>query len=234
MIRLCVADHHPILLAGMQAWLEVTGGITVVGTAGTGETALAILEALKPDVALVDLTLSGVNALELARRARVAGLPTRVIIFSATESLAQLRLALEAGVSGYVLKRSAVDHLVLAIRAVHAGGTYFDPAISAAFWTGMAGTGPESLASVLTARETEVLRAVAFGFSLKETAGLLGITGKSVETYKTRACEKLRLGSRAQIVRHALSQGWFADGADPADMPAPVRGLPPPAWPSRH
>ena len=233
MIRLCVADEHPILLAGMQAWLEVTGGITVVGAAGNGEIAMALLEALRPDVALVDLNLSGIGGLELVRRARLAGLPTRIIIFSASGSPAHLRQALEAGVNGYVLKRSPVEHLVLAIKAVHGGGTYFDPAMAAAFWNGVAGTCPGGLAA-LTVRETEVLRAVAFGFSIKEIAGLLGVTGKSVETYKTRACDKLRLSSRAQIVRHALAQGWFAEGAATPLAPAPVTGSAPPAWPSRH
>lgn len=231
MIRLCVADQHPILLAGMQAWLQNQDGIEVVGAATTGSAAWAFLEGLKPDIALLDARLPGIDGLELAAWLRQAALPTRVILFSACDAPADLRKALEVGISGYVLKRSAADHLLLAIRAVHEGGTYVDPALAAAFWHGMGGASPPTQ---LPTRETEVLRAVAFGFSIKEVAGLLGVTSKSVETYKTRACEKLRLGSRAQIVRHALAQGWFAEGATAPEASSRLRAGSAVSWPSPH
>jgi DNA-binding NarL/FixJ family response regulator len=134
----------------------------------------------------------------------------RLLVLTLHEDRAYLTQALEAGVLGYVLKRSAAENLVQAIRAVVIGAFYVDPAIAAPS-PKRAGRPKEGGASGLTDREAEVLKLVALGFTNKEIARQLVIGVKSVETYKARGGEKLGLKTRAALVRYASAQGWLAN-----------------------
>ena len=145
----------------------------------------------------------------------VATYPTvHILVLTLHEERAYLNQALQAGVRGYVLKRSAAATLTHAIRAVLVGGLYVDPAIAGRMFEGQPrpkqassdGTVPD-----LTARESEVLQMTAAGMTNKEIARRLDIGPKSVETYKARACAKIGLKTRAEIIRYALSQGWMED-----------------------
>jgi DNA-binding NarL/FixJ family response regulator len=159
-----------------------------------------------PDVAVVDISMPGLTGAEVAARVRQDHPGCKVLALTVHEDRGYLRLMLEAGASGYVLKRAAATELIQAIRAVAAGGTYLDPSMAAGVISPFkpVGGGIE-----LSEREAEVVRAIARGYSNKEIAGRLGLSVKTVETYKTRSLEKLSLRSRVDIVRYAHARGWL-------------------------
>ena len=137
------------------------------------------------------------------------------MVLTLHEDRAFLKQALDAGVRGYLLKRSAAENLIQAVRAVLTGGLYVDPAIvDRVFMKSFKHKGrhdEKSLMPELTERETEVLKLTALGFTNKETARRLDVGVKSVETYKARGFEKLGLGTRAELVRYAAAEGWLTD-----------------------
>jgi DNA-binding NarL/FixJ family response regulator len=138
----------------------------------------------------------------------------KILALTVHEDRAYVQPLLQAGARGYLLKRSAAEDLVRAIRAVAAGGIYLDPAIAdKALSDGARPTEPggESVTGELSHREREVLQFTAQGFSNKEIAGKLDVSVKTVETYKARAAEKLGLRTRADIVRYGVRQGWLND-----------------------
>jgi DNA-binding NarL/FixJ family response regulator len=154
------------------------------------------------------------NGIVLSRRLAKEAASVKILILTLHEDRAYLRQAIDAGVCGYVLKRSAAEGLVRAIRAVVTGGLYVDPAIANRLFdsTSRQGTGPRSGGMPdLTDREGDVLKLVALGYTNKEIARQLDVGVKSVETYKSRGVEKLGLKTRAEIVRYASAQGWLSD-----------------------
>jgi DNA-binding NarL/FixJ family response regulator len=209
-----MADDHPIVLAGMKALVAADPGLDIVGEARDGRTALQMAKDLRPDAAVLDIGMPGLNGLEVALALRAEAPEIRVVILTVHEDRAYLRQLLEAGVSAYLLKRSAAEELVRAIHAVAEGGLYLDPAIagkvvgSAARGTphGVLGTPAE-----LSEREAEVLRLLAEGHTSKEISSRLSISVKTVETYKARAMDKLGFKSRVDVVRYAASRGWLRD-----------------------
>jgi len=212
-IRIVLADDHPIVLDGLRNLIRAENDFELVGEAASGLTALRIIREQRPDVAVLDISLPELNGIGLSRR--LAGeLPElRLLVLTLHEDRAYLNQALEAGVRGYVLKRSAVENLVQAIRAVAVGGMYIDPAIVGRVFDSkranrkLAAKQGESPA--LTDREAEVLKMAALGFTNKEIAARLDVGVKSVETYKARGLEKLELKTRAELVRYASGQGWL-------------------------
>jgi DNA-binding NarL/FixJ family response regulator len=214
-IGVFLADDHPLILDGVRALIETTCDLDVVGTASNGTRALSMIRDLEPAIAVLDICMPDSNGIEVAQALGERS-PTRVIMLSVSEDRNCVQRAAEAGARGYVLKRSIADNLLFAIRSVSRGGFYIDPMIagrmvpSMGFGVGCSKHRP-GVSMALTERETEVLKLVAMGYTLKEVAVQLSITMKSVETYKARASEKLDLGSRAKIVRFAVLQGWFQD-----------------------
>lgn len=211
-IRVLLADDHPLFLSGVRTLLEQADDMSVVGEAASGTQALRMIGETRPNVAVLDMTMPGLNGIAIAQDLAELGLQTRVIILSAHEDWTYPQQALRAGAQGYVLKRSTCDCLLQAIRAVQDGGLYLDPIIAKYFVPGAGrvptrAVGPGPLR--LTEREHEVLRLIALGFSSKEVAGKLGVTAKSVETYKLRASEKLNIRTRSKIVEYGMMQGWF-------------------------
>ena len=214
-IRVLMADDHPIVLAGMKALVAADPQLEIVGEANDGRTALQLARELRPDAAVLDISMPGLNGVELAIALRRDVPATRILILTVHEDRAYLRQMLEAGVSAYLLKRSAADDLVRAIHAVAAGGVYLDPAVAGKVVganTRHSTGGHLGDPAELSEREAEVVRLVAAGHSSKEIASILTISVKTVETYKARAMEKLGFGSRVELVGYALSQGWLAKG----------------------
>jgi DNA-binding NarL/FixJ family response regulator len=209
-----MADDHPIVLAGMKALVATDPGLDIVGEARDGRSALQLVRDLHPDTAVLDIGMPGLNGLEAAAAMHAEAPDTRVVILTVHEDRAYLRQSLEAGVSGYVLKRSAAEELVRAIHAVAEGGLYLDPAIAGKVVgaatrgtvSNSTGTPPE-----LSERESEVLRLVAEGHTSKEISSRLSISVKTVETYKARAMEKFGFKTRVDVVRYAASRGWLRD-----------------------
>lgn len=214
-IRIALADDHPIVLAGLHNLIESDAGLIVVGESTGGQSALKLIRETLPDIAIVDISMPQINGVALARRLAEECPGVRLIMLTLYEETSFLKQALAAGAKGYVLKRSAAENLVRAIRAVMAGETYVDPSFAddareavVARSNTVAKAG-NSLG--LTDREASVLKYLARGLTTKEIAAKLELSAKTVETYKFRAAEKLDLNSRADIVRFASTQGWLED-----------------------
>ena len=213
-VRVLMVDDHPVVLAGLRALVGAEPDFTIVGEARDGRTALTLATRLAPDVVVLDISIPEINGIELAAALRTEAPECRVLILTVHEERAYLRQALELGVGGYLLKRSACDELPRAIRAVAAGGTYLDPAIAGKVVGGLhRGSGrPQPGEPVaLSDRESDVLRMVAGGHSNKAISFRLNISVKTVETYKARAMEKLGFHSRVELVRYAADQGWLRE-----------------------
>jgi len=212
-----LADDHPIFLAGLRSLIQTADDLELIGEASTGLAALKLISERRPDVAVVDVSMPGLNGIALSRRVTAEYPSVRIVLLTLHEDRTYVDLALQAGARGYVLKGSAAEALVHAIRAVLTGGLYVDPAlISVAFDRSLVQIdrpGIKSIAGLpeLTGRETEVLKLAARGFTNKEIARKLNVSMKSVETYKARGAGKLDLKTRADIVRYASINGWFED-----------------------
>ena len=214
-IKVLLADDHQVVLAGLRSLIQADAEIEVVGEATNGLAALSLVREKRPDVAVVDLSMPGLNGIALAKRLREECPSVRVVILTLHDDRAHVNQALQAGVHGYALKRSALENLIQAIRAVSAGGLYLDPAIAGLVIDPARSRNGASLGNMkvaeLTRREAEVLKRTALGQTNKEIARQLDVGVKSVETYKARGAEKLGLATRADIVRYASAQGWLAD-----------------------
>jgi DNA-binding NarL/FixJ family response regulator len=213
-IRVALIDDHPIFRSGVRGLLGETAGIEVVGEASDGRHALDLVHRTRPDVVVMDITMTGLSGLAVARALREAGSAAHIIFLTVNEDLAFVDEALSAGAQGYVLKRSAGTSLLEAIEAVVSGGRYIDaemrapPAPASRTEAGPPVPQPGEEGG-LTAREREVLRLIALGLTMKEVSLAISISVASVDTYKIRGCKKLGLRSRASIVRYALGQGWL-------------------------
>jgi DNA-binding NarL/FixJ family response regulator len=211
-IRVFAADDHPIVLGGVKAIIAADDGLELVGEAEDGVTALQRALHLRPDVAVLDQSMPGLDGIEVARQLIASRTGCRVIMLTVSEDGASIRHLLSMGVSGYVLKSSATVELARGVRAVAAGGVYLDPAIAAqARVTDAPPLRSAAPCCELSAREVEVLRLAAAGYSNKIIAARLQIGPKSVETYKGRGMTKLGFQSRVEVIRYALSQGWLTE-----------------------
>jgi DNA-binding NarL/FixJ family response regulator len=211
-IRIVLVDDHPITLAGLRMLIETDSAFELVAQATSGSEALDLSLAAKPDVAILDISLPRMNGIVLARRLAKECPSVGVIALTSHEDRSYLNQALDAGVRGYVLKKSATARLLHAVRGVLVGGLYIDPAIAGDRFpptrrkSGSSGGTPK-----LTEREGEVLRLVARGLTNKEIAFRLDVSPKSIETYRARGAAKIGLKNRSEIVRYASMQGWLSD-----------------------
>jgi DNA-binding NarL/FixJ family response regulator len=214
-IRIVLADDHPIFLNGVRDLIQAEQDLDLVGEASSGLAALKVIREKQPDVAVVDISMPEMNGILLGRRLAAEMPAVKILALTLHEERAYLKQALNVGISGYVLKRSAAETLVQAIRAVVVGGLYVDPAIASRMFNGGSDGATRQRRNVtlpeLTDREAEVLKLVALGFTNKEIAHQLDLSVKSIETFKARGTEKLELRSRAELVRYACAQGWLAD-----------------------
>lgn len=205
-VRLFLVDDHAIVRAGVKALLAHHDALDVVGEADSGEEALARVPAAAPDVVLLDLSLPGINGIETARALRRLYPQARLVALSMHEDPEYVQGFLEAGGSGYVPKSSLETQLVDAILAV-ARGEYYAPAKLLAELAREMAQGDPYRHVKLTGRELEVVRQIAEGSTYREIAEALGISEKTVATYRERASEKLGVRSRAELVRWALERG---------------------------
>jgi DNA-binding NarL/FixJ family response regulator len=212
-IRIVLADDHPIVLDGLRNLIRAEPDFALVGEAASGLSALKIIREQRPDVAVLDISMPELNGIVLSRRLAGEMPGLRLLVLTLHEDRAYLNQALEAGVRGYVLKRSAVENLVQAVRAVMVGGLYIDPAIVGRVFENKQVNkrlaARKGVAPALTDREADVLKMAALGFTNKEIASRLDVGVKSIETYKARGLEKLGLKTRAELVRYASGQGWL-------------------------
>jgi len=223
-LRILLADDHRIIRDGLRLLIDGQPNMRVVGEAANGKEALRQARELKPDVVVMDLSMPEMNGLQATERLKAEHSEAKIIALTAHEDEGYLSQLCRAGASGYVLKRSAGDDLIQAIAAVARGDVYFEPTLaSKALARRLKGplAGPQAHSGNLSEREKDVLTRVAWGFSNKEIAAELGLSVKTVETYKVRIAEKLGLRSRTEMVQYALRQGWLNEAA-PAPAPRPA------------
>jgi len=218
-VRVVLADDHPIVREGLKRLLDAQPDMHVVGEAADGEAAWHAAMTLAPDILVMDLSMPVLGGAEATARVQRDCPGVKVLALTVHEERAYLTQLLRAGASGYVLKRAASAELVHAVRTVAAGGTYVDPSVAGALVDGYldaeaAAEQPQH--DVLSAREREVLLRIAQGFSNKEIAAELALSVKTVETYKARVADKLGLRSRVDMVRYAARRGWLETPPDRA------------------
>jgi DNA-binding NarL/FixJ family response regulator len=205
-ITVLLADDHGVLRDGVRRLLEATGDIRVVAVADNGHEALEKATEVRPDVALLDIAMPGLSGIE-ATRAIMARLPkTAVVILSMHSSTELVREALRAQARGYLLKEAAGEEVVKAVRAVAAGRRYLGAGITELVIEGCI-HGRVATAAHLTARERDVLRLVVEGKSNIESAAALGLSPRSVETYRLRLMQKLGLSDLPSLVKFAIRHG---------------------------
>jgi DNA-binding NarL/FixJ family response regulator len=210
-IRVALADDHPVVLAGVRALIQAAPEMELVGEATSGKAALELIKTSLPDVAVIDVSMPEISGVELAQRLAEECPTVKVLVLTVHEDRAYVQQLLQAGARGYLLKRSAAEELVRAIRAVFAGGVYIDPTIASKLITPIMTNNAAVSGAGLSEREEEVLKLAAQGFSNKEAAAKLDLSIKTVETYKARAAEKLGLRTRAEIVRYGAGRGWLEE-----------------------
>jgi len=214
--RVLLADDHAMLRDGLALLVGSQPDMEVVGQASGGDEAVSLARALRPHIAVIDVSMPNGGGIDAAA-AISRDLPgVRILALSRHADQASLRRMLAAGAAGYVVKRAAAQDLIGAMRSVLAGGTYVDPTLAGALVARAiqpAGGPPASSrrGALLSEREEAVLRQIAWGKSNKEVAAALGISVKTAEGYRANGLEKLKLRTRSDILRYALSQGWLAD-----------------------
>lgn len=217
-IRILIADDHNVVRSGLRLLLDAQADMEVVEEAGSGEETVEKAVAAQPDICLLDIAMPGLNGLEAARQIRQQAPEVRIIVLTMYDDEAYLRQFLEMGAAGYVLKKAADTELANAIRAVHRGESFVYPSLMRRLIDSYLQQEPSPPASQdsddISAREGEVLRLVALGYTSHQIADELCISVSTVETHRAHIMEKLGLRGRAQLVRYALAKGILNDAAD--------------------
>ena len=207
-IRVLLADDHETVRQGLKLLIDGQSDMEVVGEAGDGETAVAQVPALRPDVAVLDVSMPRMNGLAAARTIRERAPATAVVALTRYRDAAYVKELLDAGASGYVLKQSASAELLDAIRAAARGHQYLDQSVAAGAAEGLM---RGKRRAPISEREREVLRMMALGHSNKEIAQALDVAVKTVEVHKANAMRKLELTGRIDVIKYAALQGWLED-----------------------
>lgn len=207
MIRVLLADDHSIVLDGLKRLVESAGDMTVVAEAHNGNEAVEKIHSSLPDVAVIDISMPGIDGLEVISRVRSHYPKLPILVLTMHEEQQYVVRAMGAGAMGYVSKRSAAESLIKAIRKIHAGGRYIDDKAAESLASHMAvGAGGRSPLDILSNREVQVLRRLAMGQSNREIAEDYNISIKTVDTYRARLLKKLNLKNNAELTRFALQK----------------------------
>jgi two-component system response regulator NreC len=206
-IRVLVVDDHAVVRSGLRRVLDAEPDIETVGEAENAER--AVFEAMehRPDVVLMDIVMPGKSGIEIIPTLQESVPQAKVLMLSMQDDPRYLREAFEAGASGYVLKEAADTEVVAAVRAVAAGERYVHPALGARLVQAEAEERRRADEDPLSEREREVLRLLALGHTNQEIAKTLFISVRTAETHRAHIMQKLRLSSRAELVRYALAEG---------------------------
>jgi len=205
-IRIMIVDDHPMMRNALRATIGCEPTFVVAAEAESGQAAIDALDSAKPDVVLMDGSMPGMNGMETTRRLRQLQPDLKIIGLTLYEQTTYLEEMIEVGARGYVLKTGSPANIVEAIRAVAAGGTYFEPSIPRHTNPATCGQMPRE---ELTGEELAVAKLLANGRSKKETAESLGLSAAEVETRRAAMMGKLGLRNRAQLVRLASERGWL-------------------------
>jgi DNA-binding NarL/FixJ family response regulator len=209
-IRVLIADDHETVRQGLRLLIDSQPDMEVVGEAGDGGAAVEQVETLKPQVAVLDISMPEMNGFAATRIIRERAPSTAVVALTRYRDEPYINQLLGAGASGYVFKQSTSAELLAAIRAAASGARYLDRALASGtrnMLTSRRGAPPVRI----TEREADVLRRMALGESNKEIATALDVSVKTVEVHKANAMRKLGLAGRIDVVKYALLQGWLRD-----------------------
>jgi DNA-binding NarL/FixJ family response regulator len=204
-IRIVLADDHVLVRQSLKSLLE-REGFQVAGEASDGQEGVRQVEALHPDIAVLDISMPILNGLDAAREMSRTSPKTKTILLTQHDEGQYISEALEAGVKGYVLKSQVANDLLLAIRQVSRGQVYLSPGVSRGVMEAYRSKSEKSK-NPLTLRERQVLQLIAEGKSTKDVASLLGISVKTAESHRTRLMQKLDIHETASLVRYAVRQG---------------------------
>ena len=216
--RILLADDHAVLRAGLRLLIEAQADMVCAGEASDGLETLARAEQLQPDLVLLDLSMPRLGGLTALPEIRRKAPQTRILVLTMHADEEYLRQCLKGGAAGYVLKEAADQELLLAIRAVMRGEVYIHPAMTRSLLGDLVDRSRDLTAlgrsvrseDALSEREAEVIKQVARGHTNQEIADQLGLSVRTVETYRARAMEKLGMSNRATLVQYALDKGWLA------------------------
>ena len=209
-ISVVIADDHMMFRQGLKAVLDEDANIRVIGEAENGSQAVELCEELRPDVVVMDVTMPEMSGIIATRLLKGLGDSTEIIILSMHESETYVVEALKSGARGYVLKDSAVDELVFAIKAVHSGGTFLSPKAATVVVDKLIAGGAkkgEMVFDILSHREVEVLQLMCEGKSVKETAEILGLSTKTVDSHRANIMSKLDVRDVPSLVKFAIRMG---------------------------
>jgi DNA-binding NarL/FixJ family response regulator len=206
-IRVLIVDDHAVVRAGLRLLLDAEDDIETVGEAGDAREAIFEARSTKPDVVLMDVVLGGKSGIEVTPELLHEEPETRVLVLSMQDDPRYVREAFAAGAHGYVLKEAADTELVTAVREVARGGRYVHPTLGARMAAADAAAADAAEHDPLSDREREVLRLLALGHTNQEIAQMLYISVRTAETHRAHIMQKLRLETRAELVRYALAQG---------------------------
>lgn len=207
MIRVLIVDDHAVVRAGLRLLLEREQDIECAGEAGSAAEAVREARYLQPDVVLLDVTMPGQTGVEALAEIRTAAPRARVLLLSMQDDPSYVREAFAAGALGYVLKEAADAEVVTAVREIASGGRYVHPALGARLVAAEAEARSRAEDDPLSEREREVLRLLALGHTNQEIAKLLYISVRTAETHRAHIMQKLRLTTRAELVRYAIANG---------------------------
>ncbi len=207
--KIILVDDHSIIREGLRPLLEKEPDMEVVGEAENGRQALELVREIKPDVAIMDISMPDLNGIEAARRIRQDFPHCKVVGLSVHTDNQYVARMIQAGASGYLPKSCAFKELAAAVRDVMSGKTYLSPRVVDSVVQYLQKTTPdsESAAAVLTSREREVLQLLAEGKSTKEIASTLNVSERTVEAHRQNITTKLNLHSIAELTKYAISQG---------------------------
>jgi two-component system, NarL family, response regulator NreC len=206
-IRAIVVDDHAVVRSGIKLLLDREDDIEVVGEAGSAKDAIFEVRAQKPDVLLLDVVMPGESGIEVLPKLLKESSETKVLVLSMQDDPSYVREAFAAGASGYVLKEAADEEVVAAVREIASGGSYVHPALGARMVAAEAAERAAAEADPLSEREREVLRLLALGHTNQEISKLLFISVRTAETHRAHIMQKLRISTRAELVRYALAHG---------------------------
>jgi len=206
-IKIVLADDHAMIRQGLAPLLEAERGMELLAQAGNGREAWGLIESLRPDVAILDISMPEMTGIEVTRRVVDAGLYTQVILLTMHDDPSAALEGQEAGASGYVLKDNSFEELVQAVHAVVAGGSFVTPSIREKLRK-LQRQGQSTV--LLSKREREVIKLIALGRSSKEIGQIMGISPRTVETYRKRLMDKLDLNTLADVVRYAMRTGMVS------------------------
>jgi len=216
-IRVLVCDDHALVRSGLRRLLESEPALEVVGEAADAEQAVTAARTTRPDVLLLDVVLPGRSGIDAIPDLLAASPETKILVLSMQDDPSYVRQAFASGAHGYLLKEAAHSDLLQAVRDVAGGHRYVHPALGARLAAAEAAAQRRGEADPLSEREHEVLRLLALGHTNQEIAKLLFISVRTAETHRARIMQKLRLGSRAELVRYALANGELRVDADRTD-----------------